>query len=355
MCWIFAIIILIMIPMGIGVYRRLQRKHLVGPLKHIASKRQREELEDMLKSLYHNLHGTTHPTTPLITAIANEVHIKPQKAEQLIVTLRQFGLVQPNDYHLTADGCAYALGLIRTHRLYERYLAEHTGYAPEEWHRMAHRMEHRIDAKDIARIDKQLGYPAADPHGDPIPTISHTITQPSDGLTLHELSAGNYLRVMHIEDSNPSVLGKLMGIGLFPGALIRVTEAKPNRTSFLFEGEMHQLSHQEAEALTLKTAENLPAEDRPDSSGAFIPENVKRLTELPLAHEAVVSGIDVNCRGSARKRLLDLGFVRGSRVSIYLINPLGNPTAYRVRGAGIALRDNQARYILFNPKTLRTL
>lgn len=355
MYWIISVIILIIVPMGIVLHGRLQQRHRTGPLKHIASQRRREELEDMLKSLYHSLHGTTRPTVSDIAVISNEAGIKPSRAEQLIIILRRAGLVQSDDYHLTPAGCAYALGLIRTHRLYERYLAEHSGYAPEEWHRVAHRMEHRMNADDVAKLDKQLGYPAADPHGDPIPSISHTATKPSDGLAIQELCAGSYLRIQHIEDANASILGRLMGIGLFPGALIKVIRTVPNQIIVLFEGEEHMLSYGEISALTLKTAADLPTEDRPDGFGAFIPENVKRLTELPHWHEAVISGIDVNCRGSARKRLLDLGFVRGSRVSIYLANPLGNPTAYRVRGAGIALRDDQARFILFNPKTLKTL
>ena len=56
-----------------------------------------------------------------------------------------------------------------------------------------------------------------------------------------------------------------------------------------------------------------------------------------------------------RRRLMDLGFVSGSTISVDMRSPLGNPTAYIVRGAAIALRDDQARYILIqSPDSMKT-
>lgn len=71
-----------------------------------------------------------------------------------------------------------------------------------------------------------------------------------------------------------------------------------------------------------------------------------KLTTLRQGEEATIAGISKACRGANRRRLLDLGFVRGSRIAIDLTSPLGNPTAYVVRGTAIALRRDQARYIL---------
>jgi Fe2+ transport system protein FeoA len=47
--------------------------------------------------------------------------------------------------------------------------------------------------------------------------------------------------------------------------------------------------------------------------------------------------------------LLDLGFVPGSAVEVNLVSPAGDPTAYLVRGALIALRREQARFIRIAP------
>lgn len=48
-------------------------------------------------------------------------------------------------------------------------------------------------------------------------------------------------------------------------------------------------------------------------------------------------------------RLADLGFLPGTRVSCELVSPAGDPAAYRLRGALIALRQKDARQIALTP------
>jgi DtxR family Mn-dependent transcriptional regulator len=51
------------------------------------------------------------------------------------------------------------------------------------------------------------------------------------------------------------------------------------------------------------------------------------------------------CQGLQRRRLLDLGVVPGTRVTAEFASPGGDPIAYRIRGALIALRRVQAELI----------
>lgn len=67
------------------------------------------------------------------------------------------------------------------------------------------------------------------------------------------------------------------------------------------------------------------------------------LDEVPRSERAVVTRLDA--RGQQRRRLMDLGVVPGVEMRAEQISPLGDPTAYRVRGAVIALRRAQARSI----------
>ena len=46
--------------------------------------------------------------------------------------------------------------------------------------------------------------------------------------------------------------------------------------------------------------------------------------------------------GAMRRRLQDLGFICGTKVTCVGISPLGDPKAFRIRGAVIALRRNDA-------------
>ena len=58
--------------------------------------------------------------------------------------------------------------------------------------------------------------------------------------------------------------------------------------------------------------------------------------------QAAILGLSPLCRGLERNRLLDLGVVPGSTVSVDLVSASGSPVAYRLRGASIALRREQA-------------
>ena len=67
------------------------------------------------------------------------------------------------------------------------------------------------------------------------------------------------------------------------------------------------------------------------------------LDELPRAARAVVESLDA--RGPQRRRLMDLGVLPGVEIVAQGTSPLGDPTAYLVRGSVIALRRVQARGI----------
>jgi len=52
--------------------------------------------------------------------------------------------------------------------------------------------------------------------------------------------------------------------------------------------------------------------------------------------------LKLNSNGIMRRRLMDVGFIPGSRVKCILSSPSGNPKAYLVKGSVIALRSSDA-------------
>jgi len=70
----------------------------------------------------------------------------------------------------------------------------------------------------------------------------------------------------------------------------------------------------------------------------------KSLYDIPLGSRAVVQKVE-SC-GSIRRRLLDIGLTKGTEVECALVNPGGNLIAYVIRGALIAIRDDDAKKIL---------
>lgn len=73
-------------------------------------------------------------------------------------------------------------------------------------------------------------------------------------------------------------------------------------------------------------------------------KNRFNLSNLPLRKQGVVTSIEAE--GFLRSRLLDLGFIPGTIVEPVRRSPLGNPTAYRIRGTIIALRSEEGDKIL---------
>ncbi len=70
------------------------------------------------------------------------------------------------------------------------------------------------------------------------------------------------------------------------------------------------------------------------------------LDNLPLGTYGKVEVL--NCKGAIRRRLLDLGIVKGTPIVPILKSPSGDPTAFIIRGSVIALRKEDANLIVVN-------
>jgi ferrous iron transport protein A len=73
------------------------------------------------------------------------------------------------------------------------------------------------------------------------------------------------------------------------------------------------------------------------------------LDQLDMGESAIVTGL--TSTGVNRRHLMDLGILPGTIIIAEMVSPLGEPTAYRVRGAMIALRHEQARQIQIEIRT----
>ena len=70
----------------------------------------------------------------------------------------------------------------------------------------------------------------------------------------------------------------------------------------------------------------------------------KTLWEMEPGEKGIVE--KVNCDHSQHRRLLDLGFVNGNEILCVGKSPLGDPKAYQIRGAVIAIRKKEGKNIL---------
>ena len=83
--------------------------------------------EDVLKHIYKCERANRRAT---LESIAGVLHVKQDEASTLVTKMAKHNLLQlqKDEFHLTEDGRNYALQVIRAHRLWERYLADETGF-----------------------------------------------------------------------------------------------------------------------------------------------------------------------------------------------------------------------------------
>ena len=128
-----------------------------------------ESIQDYLKCIY-KLQSEQGRVT--IGAIAKDQSVSAASASSMVKKLAALDLLEHEPYggsRLTDAGERVAIEVIRHHRLLELYLAETLGVHVDNVHDEADRLEHAISEELEARIDRALGYPTHDPHGDPIP------------------------------------------------------------------------------------------------------------------------------------------------------------------------------------------
>ena len=126
-------------------------------------------IQDYLKGIYKLQQGSGRVT---ITALARDQGVSAASASAMVKKLAALDLLEHEPYQgarLTDAGEKVAVEVIRHQRLLELYLAQTLGVHVDDVHDEADRLEHVISEELEARIDRALGYPTHDPHGDPIP------------------------------------------------------------------------------------------------------------------------------------------------------------------------------------------
>jgi len=132
-------------------------------MKYSASK------ENHLKAIFHLQHEQGIVTT---NALAAALQTRPASVTDMLKKLKEQKLLLYERYkgfRLNNEGKKAAIQVIRKHRLWEYFLVKKLQFGWDEVHEIAEELEHISSRALIDRLDAFLGYPEADPHGDPIP------------------------------------------------------------------------------------------------------------------------------------------------------------------------------------------
>lgn len=168
-------------------------------------------------------------------SIAERMSTKASSVTDMVQKLSRKGWLQYRPYHgvhLTDDGRKLAVNVIRKHRLWEYFLVNQLKFRWDEVHDIAEQLEHIDSPELVKRLDRFLGHPRFDPHGDPIPDEAGNIIDDRDPVRLSSLKVGNIGKIVSVRDSSRDFLKFLEGTNLILGSKLEVQKIIPYDRSY---------------------------------------------------------------------------------------------------------------------------
>jgi len=162
--------------------------------------------ENYLKAIYHI--GKLGNDKVSATAIAEDLGNSPASVVDMLKRLTEKKLIQydkTKGARLTDQGHKIALLIVRKHRLWEVFLHDKLGYTWDEVHDIAEQLEHIRDYDLPDRLEKFLGFPEYDPHGDPIPKSNGKLPV-TKSKPLSEIEVNRKLKITNVSDNSPDFL-----------------------------------------------------------------------------------------------------------------------------------------------------
>lgn len=211
--------------------------------------------ENYLKAIFHL--EKSQPGGVNTNALAEKLETKPSSVSEMVKKLSKKELVKYQKYQgvtLSQKGRETAIEIIRKHRLWEYFLVEKLNFSWTEVHEVAEQLEHINSEKLITELDKFLGFPQKDPHGDPIPD-THGNFQSLEKTLLAELEPGKNGLCVGVKDSSREFLEYLDKNQIALGKKIEVLEREEFDQSMIIklEGIKLHISRTIASNLFVKT------------------------------------------------------------------------------------------------------
>ncbi len=181
--------------------------------------------ENYIKAIY-SLASKSATQDVSTNEISNYFNNKAASVTDMLIRLADKKLINYQKYKgvtLSAKGQKLAIKIVRKHRLWEVFLLEKLNFKWDEVHDIAEQLEHIHSDELIDRLDKFLGEPKFDPHGDPIPNSNGQINSIKAKPLVTFTKKGNYI-LMGVCEHSKEFLQHLTLIGLKIGDVIKVED-----------------------------------------------------------------------------------------------------------------------------------
>jgi DtxR family transcriptional regulator, Mn-dependent transcriptional regulator len=197
--------------------------------------------ENYLKAIFKLALSTNEAaTTNQIAAIVNT---KAATVTDMLKKLAEKKLIIYNKYKgvtLSNAGKKIAISVVRKHRLWEVFLVEKLNFKWDEVHEIAEQLEHIQSDELINELDKFLGFPKYDPHGDPIPDKNGKISV-SKSMPLSGMKQKAKYHFTGVEDHSKEFLRYISKAGIKLGDIIQLKEINEYDKSILVNVKNRQL------------------------------------------------------------------------------------------------------------------
>jgi DtxR family transcriptional regulator, Mn-dependent transcriptional regulator len=209
--------------------------------------------ENYLKALLHLTMEIEDKVEAGTNELAFFLGVKPATATDMLKKLKEKKLIEYEKYgkiSLSESGRKKAVEILRKHRLWETFLYEKLEFTWDEVHEVAEQLEHIHSPKLVDKLDKFLGFPEFDPHGDAIPNAKGELKQ-SSKKTLSEVESGSSCKMVAVKDNTAAFLQYVSQLNLGIDTPIKVISKQA------FDGSMEIMISDTKIMVSQKFAENI--------------------------------------------------------------------------------------------------
>jgi DtxR family Mn-dependent transcriptional regulator len=181
--------------------------------------------------------------------VARAMQLSAPTVHEMIGRLERDGYVtRGSDKALafTDNGLEHAEGIVRRHRLIERFLTDVLGIPWDEVHEEAERLEHAMSPVLEARMLAAIGDAKTCPHGHPIHAGARLV-----GVPLADVETGASVRILRFENEAEDLLHYLKDSGIEPGLDGTLTEHDDDHIIVTLAGRPCELSRSVAETVSV--------------------------------------------------------------------------------------------------------
>ena len=199
-----------------------------------------EHIEEYLGAIYRL---REQPDMPLpLSQLQLYFGFSPISIHEMIQKLEAQGMVEYLPYRgvlITSAGESIASGVIRRHRIWERFLTDVLEMTWDQVHEVAGQLEHAAPEMVTERLAVLLGQPNFCPHGGAIPHAADEVEGQAELLAsgLDQQPAGNYYRVVRIFPEITPNLQQLKKWNISPGTILELVEKHDDGINVQLESE----------------------------------------------------------------------------------------------------------------------